>query len=150
MHDLVVKLAGVLENNGTDRGRTPPFPELLRAVAWSPKGIERVRPGGIGTVPLVQGRKAEPWDGCRSRVVICGLKGLRPEQFQGRANRLPKLLIIQADTLLRLLDDIAKTVHLTAQIVLALTVRFEFLFHGLTVVCLEVGGKDFFFHFFDA
>ncbi len=57
MHDLVVELARVLENNGTDRRFTAPFPEFLAALAGSAQRIESVGPRRIAAFPLVQGRE---------------------------------------------------------------------------------------------
>ena len=72
-----------------------------------------------------------------------GPERFRPQQFQGRRNGLPKLLIIQADAFPRFLHQITKALYLTPEVVLALAVYSSSSSTVLPMVSLKVGGHGF-------
>ncbi len=78
MDDLVVHLARVFEDHGSDRRRAPPFPGLLVARTGDAEGVHRVGPGGVGTFAAVERGEERSGRPVLLAVGFAGLSGSAP------------------------------------------------------------------------
>ena len=85
--DVVVQRAGVLEDDRPERRGAPPFPHGLVPPPGRAQGVQGVGPGGIGPVPLVEGREDEPLRPRSGPVAGGRCERCGADQLQGTGDR---------------------------------------------------------------